>query len=197
MRSVLLFLILTVFIQAEDRYCIEVLSVKDKASISQELMGKVTKMRMPHSVKYIDGHYKVFLGKFETREAAKPVLDEVRKNISEEAIVTLYQEKKRASQLDPNAAMQQAILMAQAKALAKTNESEEHNATIDKPLEASTTKDTTAAEETKPVKIVVIKQKAEKKEDSFCKPSKKILREAEISEALEFYKNSSFYSFKE
>jgi hypothetical protein len=96
--------------------------------------------------------------------------------------------------------MQQAMLMAQAKALGKTKESEEQNTTAAKPIETPEVKEETAiAEKTerkkKPVKTVMTKQPKESEEQQFCKSSKKILREAEISEALEFYKNSSFYSF--
>ena len=200
MRILFLSLLLALFLQAEERYCIEVLSTKEKATITPELMEKVTKMRMPHSVKFIDGQYKVFLGKFDTREAAKPVLDEVRKSISEDAVISIYQEKRRASQLDPKAAMQQAMLMAQAKALSKTQESEEHNTSEHKTIEIAELQDENASvrdvkAEKKPVKIVITRKPKEKKEESFCKSSKKALREAEISEALEFYKNSSFYSF--
>jgi len=195
MRSVLWFLILTLSLQAQERYCIEVLSTKDKASITRELMDKVVKMSLPHSVKYLDGEYKVFLGNFETREAAEPVLEKVRKDISEEAIVSIYQEKKRASELNPKATMQQAMLMAQAKALGKTKESEEQNATAAKPIEAPEIKKVSGAAEKKPVKTVMTKQPKESEGEQFCKSSKKILRESEISEALEFYMNSSFYSF--
>jgi hypothetical protein len=34
-------------------------------------------------------------------------------------------------------------------------------------------------------------------QDVFCKPTKRALREAEISEALSFYKNSSYYRFNQ
>ncbi len=202
MRILLLSLLLAIFLQAEERYCIEVLSTEAKATITPELMEKVTKMRMPHSVRYMDGQYKLFLGNFETREAAKPVLDEVRKNISEDAVITIYQEKKRSSQLDPKVAMQHAMLMAQAKALSKTKQSEENNISDNETMEIPEVQEEKAAvEESKtqksPEKIVIIKKPKEKTEERFCKSSKKALREAEISEALRFYKNSSFYSFKD
>ncbi len=202
MRILLLSLLLAIFLQAEERYCIEVLSTEEKATITPELMEKVTEMRMPHSVRYMDGQYKLFLGNFETREEAKSVLEEVRKNIREEAVITIYQEKKRSSKLDPNVAMQQAMLMAKAKALSETKQSEENNSSDNVAIEIpEVQEEKVAVEENKmqksPAKIVIIKKTEEKKEDRFCKSSKKALREAEISEALKFYRNSSFYSFKD
>jgi hypothetical protein len=52
-------------------------------------------------------------------------------------------------------------------------------------------------------KKVVVKKKdlkaepSESREEVFCTSSKRALREAQIARALNFYKNSSFYRFKD
>ncbi len=199
MRSILFLMIVTLFLHvlhAKEQYCIEVLSTKDKTSITREIMDKVIQMKHSHSVRYMDGEYKLILGNFETSKAAEAVLDEVRTNINKEAVVTLYQEKKRASQLDSKAKMQQAMLMAQAKALTKTKVNEEHNITIEEVSQIFENCEENVTEK-ESVKNVTLTEPRSVEIESFCKSSKKALREAEISEALEFYKNSSFYSFNE
>ena len=55
---------------------------------------------------------------------------------------------------------------------------------------AKNTKDTTE------IKPEDDKKEDIKTEEIFCKSSKKALRESEISDALAFYRNSSYYSFK-
>ena len=208
MRNLLLFLALTLFLNAEERYCIEVLSTVDKETISKDFMLKVNETTLPHSVKYIDGKYKVLMGDFKTREEAESAIFEVHEKVSKEAIVSVYQEPKKPLELNPNAKMQQAMLMAQAKMITKPVKQKEKvpqdaNLTV-KPV------DVTGPQENEKIAIKdeqvekIADKKVEKQEvktkeipkEQFCKPTKKALREEEIAEALTFYKNSSFYKFK-
>lgn len=209
MRNLLLFLTLTLFVYAGERYCIEVLSTEDKKAITKEFMDKVGTMSLPHSLKYTKGEYKVFIGDFKTREEAETVLPEVREKINKDALVSAIKEGKKPLELNADAKMQHAILMAQAKMIIKPPVKEKEGSakeesTAVKPVETSGPEGNSEAvtkesqTEKNPVK------KAEKQEDKtkeasqeqFCKPTKKALREEEIAEALSFYKNSSFYKFK-
>ena len=209
MRNLLLFLTLSLFVYAEDRYCIEVLSTEDKKAVTKEFMDKVGTMSLPHSLKYSEGKYKVFMGDFKTREAAETVLPEVREKINKDAFVSVAKEEKKPLELNANAKMQHAMLLAQAKMITKPPVTHEETPVKEesiamKSVEVSgtqeiledTTKDSQAEK--------APENKAEKQEDKtketpqeeFCKPTKKALREEEIAEALTFYKNSSFYKFK-
>ena len=206
MRNLLLFLTLALFLNAQDRYCIEVLSTEDKKAVSKEFMDKVSAMSLPHSLKYIKGTYKVFMGDFNTREEAETVLVEVHEKINKDAVVSVVKELE----LNANAKMQQAMLMAQAKMITKppVAEKEKPSETESipvKPVEISGPQEndemTASDKQTeKSVEKKIEKQEVETKkvsEEQFCKPTKKALREAEITEALTFYKNSSFYKFKD
>lgn len=209
MRNVLLFLILTLFVYAEERYCIEVLSIEDKKAITKEFMEKVDAMSFPHSLKYVKGEYKVFMGDFRTREEAEAILPEIREKINKDALVSIAKEERKPLELNAHAKMQHAMLMAQAKMITKPPVEEKETPVKEesiavKPVDISGPEGDSGAVSKKSETDKAIEKKAEKQEDKvkkapkeqFCKPTKKALREEEIAEALSFYKNSSFYKFK-
>ncbi len=208
MRNIVLFLSLTLFVYAQDRFCIEVLSTEDKKTITKEFMEKVSAMSLPHSLKYMKGTYKVFMGDFKTREEAESVLQEVHDKISKDAIISVVKELKKPLQLNANAKMQQAMLMAQAKMITKSpievkEKSDQQESSAEASVEISGPQDRAEARLNEGKEIKASQIKAQKQEDrsdktlqeQFCKPTKKALREKEIAEALMFYKNSSFYKF--
>ena len=105
--------------------------------------------------------------------------------------------------------MQQMMVLAQAKLLQASNQ-ETSVPQADKPVKAKEEKVDSVdisgpKDKTETKTIVAIKGEAKTKElfskettqSLFCKPTKKALREAEISQALSFYKNSSYYGFNE
>ncbi len=205
MRTLFLFFILTLFLHAQERYCIEVLSTEDKSAITKELMSKVGAMAIPHSLKYVNGKYKLLMGDFKTRQEAEVLLPEVQEKISKSAFVFVLKDKEKSLGLNAHAKMQQAILMAQANMITKTVAEQEALQNLDitpiKPVETTTSKENTVIKDVKAQasdkKSEKLGQKAqESSQELFCKPTKKALREAEITEALSFYKNSSFYTFK-
>ena len=207
MRNILLFLSLTFFAYAQERFCIEVLKTQQKKAITKEFMQKVESMSMPHSLKYSKGTYRVLLGDFKTRNEAESILDEVKEKINKEAVVSVCEQKRKPIMLNPKAKMQQAMLMAQAKMIKPEEKeaSQENNVSMmSVDIEAPQGEDVLVKKEEQPAESTVSKQVEEPKtvvkenrdEKLVCKPTKKALREAEIEEALSFYKNSSFYSFK-
>jgi len=170
-------------------------------------MLNVTQMSMPYSQKHIEGKHKVFMGDFQTRKEAESALPEVREKVNKDAFISVIEDEKKPIVLDPKAKMQQAILMAQAKAITKAKVDEtkpeeeisvDTNTTVEPP---KVTQEKEAVQKTESVKkkekTVVAMKEDVKAEEIFCKPTKKALREVEIAEALEFYRNSSFYSFKD
>jgi hypothetical protein len=201
---------LTLFVHAEERYCIEVLSTKDKKAIDKEFMDKVGTIQIPHFLKYRKGEYKVFLGDFKTREDAEAILPEVREKINKDAFVSVAKEEKKTLELNANAKMQQAMLMAQAKMITKPPLTQTEEMTAEKEDAVVKPVDISGPQENIEVTVKegqtekALEKKVKKQEEKtkkaphkrFCKPTKKALREEEIAEALTFYRNSSFYTFK-
>lgn len=209
MRFFLWFIMLAVLSNADVKYAVQVLSMKDKDALTAEFMAKLSQFEMPHEVKHIDGDYKVLMGDFQTEKEAASHLLEIREKVSPDAFVTAVEIK---TELKAEAKMQQMMVLAQAKLLQASKQKEPANRP-DQALEIEDEKcntvdvsgpqDKLAIRNTQTKKVVVIKE--EKKEEEtfseetsqnlFCKPTKKALREAEISEALSFYTNSSYYTF--
>jgi hypothetical protein len=209
MRFFLYFTMLAVLLNADVAYVVQVLSVKDKNALTPEFMAKLKQVEIPHKVKYIDGEYKVFMGNFQTEKEAAFCLAEIQEKVSDDAFVTTVEMKTR---LKAEAKMQQMMVLAQAKLLQASKE-EAPIKTLDKPLKTEDGHADTIDVQGPQDKMVIRKVQAktavpmkdegvpeemfseETSQSLFCKPTKKALREAEISEALSFYKNSSYYTF--
>ena len=211
MRIFLWLMLLIPLLNADVKCTIQVLSVKEKASITPEFMAKVSAMQMEKTIKYIDGKYKVFIGDFKTKDEASSHLSAVREKVSQDAFVAMITQK---TPLKADAKMQQMIVLAQAKLL-QASKQETSVPQADKPVKTKEEKVNTVdilgpkdkivinKKETKTV--VAMKDEAKSEEifseetsqDLFCKPTKRALREAEISQALSFYRNSSYYGFNE
>jgi hypothetical protein len=195
-------MLLIPMLNADMKCAIQVLSVKEKRSITPEFMGKVSAMRMGQTVKYIDGEYKVLVGDFQNKEEASSHLPEVREKVSRDAFVIMVTREPR---LKAEAKMQQMMVLAQAKLL-QASKTETSVREPEKPVETKEEKvdivDVPGPKEkviikTKETKTVVAMKDETKTEEIFCKPTKRALREAEISQALSFYRNSSYYGFNE
>lgn len=209
MRIFLWFFMLTVLANADAKYVVQVLSVKDKKAISPEFMAKLGQVEMPHKVKYIDGEYKVFIGDFQNEKEAASRLPEIQEKVSRDAFVTTEEIKRP---LQAQAKMQQMMVLAQAKLLQASKQNEPVN-TPEKPankeekqadiVDVSGPQDSGVIKKKGTVRVVSMTDEGkleeifseETSQSLFCKPTKKALREAEISEALSFYKNSSYYTF--
>lgn len=88
MRNFLLFFILATTLVANDKYAIQVLSVKNKASISEDFMRKVNKVSMPsRGMKGESGYYKVFYGGIKTYKSAALILPYIQANVSRDAFI--------------------------------------------------------------------------------------------------------------
>ncbi len=202
MRIFLCLLLFIPLLNADMKCAIQVLNVKEKRSITPEFMAKVRAMQMKHTVKYIDGTYKVFLGDFQSKAEASSHLSQVRQKVSQDAFVTEVTQK---TQLQADAKMQQMMVLAQAQLLQASKQGTPAGE-ADKPVEMKEEKVETV-DISGPKEKVVIKKKETKTviamkddaktEEIFCKPTKRALREAEISQALSFYKNSSYYRFNQ
>lgn len=201
MRNILLALMLAAVMSADEvKYAIQVLNIQDKEAVTEAFEKKARAVPMRYTQKHKSGRYKVFLGEFETHEEAVANLTFVRERVSEDAFV-VRMEDEFAFALDPQQQMQQAIVMAQAKSLQKIEKETET------PLIAKEAEDAIPVAVPEPEKkIVIVKQekqsapavkKEAKSEEIYCKPSKKALRESEISDAIAFYTNSSYYKFTE
>jgi hypothetical protein len=195
-------MLLIPMLNADMKCAIQVLSVKEKRSITPEFMGKVSAMRMGQTVKYIDGEYKVLVGDFKNKEEASSHLPEVREKVSKDAFVIMVTREPR---LKAEAKMQQMMVLAQAKLL-QASKTETSVREPEQPVETKEEKvdivDVPGPKEkviikTKETKTVVAMKDETKTEEIFCKPTKRALREAEISQALSFYRNSSYYGFNE
>ena len=202
MRFFLCLMLFIPLLNADMKCAIQVLSVKEKRSITPEFMGKVSAMRMGQTVKYIDGEYKVLVGDFQNKEEASSHLPEVREKVSKDAFVIMVTREPR---LKAEAKMQQMMVLAQAKLL-QASKTETSVREPEKPVETKEEKvdivDVPGPKEkviikTKETKTVVAMKDETKMEEIFCKPTKRALREAEISQALSFYRNSSYYGFNE
>jgi len=111
MRKFLLFLILAMTVIGNDNYAIQVLSVKDKTSITPEFMQKVNEVSMPsQGLQCKNGSYKIYYGGIKTHKAATMILPYIREKISKDAYV--LKEKDVASSADTPSAIKKQIFAA-------------------------------------------------------------------------------------
>lgn len=104
MRIFSLFLILAATLVANDKYAIQVLSVKNKASISEDFMAKVNKISMPsRGMQGENGYYKVFYGGIKTYQSAALILPYIRANVSEDAFILKEKEVAFSAYKEPSA----------------------------------------------------------------------------------------------
>lgn len=196
MRVLLIICIFSVLSYAQERFCIEALSVDKTADISKDFIRKLSSMSLPYEYKEIEGKYKVFIGDFSTRQEAEQVLPKIHDKLNKDAFIKAFHLEDKTEPLSSQAKMQQAALMAKAKMITKLADKKEETPSIEK--QKIVLIDIAGPQEKKPVKVkpkLVKKQKVKVSQNVVCKPNKKALRETEISAALEFYKNSSFYKF--
>jgi len=191
----LLFLFTSVLSAAEAGYCIQVLSVKEQASITDAFMDKIKAIPIVYTQKKENEHYTICVGGYKTYVEASSELATIREQIHPDAFIVRVEDE---TVLQPQQKMQQAMLMAQARTLLKMKKEE---------VEVSETE----LETVEPIKVAELQEKIViekietktvaamgedvKTEKIYCKPSKKMLRESEISDALAFYRQSSFYTF--
>ena len=170
MRKILLLflVVMTAALPAQEKYVIQVISTEKKASITPGFIAKIEKLSAPYVHKKIGGMYKVFVGDFHNYETARAYLPEVRSKVSRGAFVA-----KEGEFLAKKPEHKQVAVKEETKAL--------------QPL----------LQEELPEEVALAKEeKGAIAQEVFCRPTKKALREADISAALSFYKNSSFYTFK-
>ena len=154
MRIFLLFFLILSFAKAQDDYNIQVLSVKNKSSITDEFIAKIKKSKMTYKTVEVDGWRKVKVGSFKDYKGAKKRLKLTKKCIAKDAFVS-------------------------------------RNQTIIAKIEAIEIKEPGPQKE--------LKNKSIKKPT--CRYHHKYIldknakRKLEISQALSFYKNSSYYGF--
>lgn len=168
MRKFLLLVMMTAALSAQERYTIQVISAEDEASITKAFIAKIKQLSAPYVQKRIEGKYKIFVGNFHNYETSRAYLYEVRSKVSQGAFVV-----KEKELLAKKPEREQIAVSAEAKILQPPSEEE-------LPEKAAEAKEEKGAIE----------------QEAFCQPTKKALREAEISAALSFYKSSSFYTFK-
>lgn len=196
MRFLLIIFFFGVFAYAQERFCIEAISVDKKTDIGKDFIRKLSEISWPYKYKEIEGKHKVFVGDFTTRQEAEQVLPKIQEKLNQDAFVTVVDFEDEIAPLSSQSKMQQAALMAKAKMIAKPEVKKEEIAPVEKQevalIDIVGPQDKQAIKmETKKVK----KQKVKAIKNLVCKPTKKALRETEIADALEFYKNSSFYTF--
>jgi len=181
MRSFLWMIMLTSLLSAEsEKYAIQVISAQYQGSITEALLKKVQAMSMPYIQKRINKQHKVFLGDFPTYSQAASNLERVRDKVERTAFVRRmnHEMKTRMKEKTHNN-----------KPLTQTRTSKEM---IEKGPELVSKR----MESIEPVKVPQNQMSSKSSpESSVCKASKKVLRESEISDALAFYRESSFYQF--
>lgn len=168
MRKLLLLAMVTAALSAQEKYAIQVISAEKEASITPGFIAKIEQLSAPYVHKKIEGRYKVFVGEFHNYKTARAYLPEVCSKVSRGAFVV-----KEGELLAKNPEVQKLVVKAEAKMLHPFSKEE-------LPEKAAESKE----------------EKGAIAQEVFCQPTKKALREAEITAALSFYKSSSFYTFK-
>ena len=197
-RMMMLAMLMAGTLLAQPRYTIQVLSVQERTSITPNFVQKMKTLDLPYTTYEKEGKHVVCIGDFSSEKMADDALLKVKETLGEGAFVTtLDQPMPDRTALTPDAQMQQAIVMAKARTLQKIEEepAEESNMPALEPVEAKQSPQRT---EDKPVATHEQSDNAEKTEakEEYCKPTKKALRESEIADAISFYRNSRYYSFK-
>ena len=167
---------------AQERFSIEVICVKDKSSISDAFMQKVNETDLPFTTHHVQDKYHVIVGDFVSIEEAKATLPKIQEQVSKDAFVTTGMSEVV---LDPQKKMIQTMVLAQARALKASKE---------EPVQTQEIEGLTQ-ENPKQKKSMKKVEKEKVSEEVICTTTKKALRKEEISRALSFYKNSSYYSF--
>lgn len=206
MQILFLWMLLAATLLAQDKYSIQVLSVENKVSITQDFMQTVKQTGMAYTQTMSDGKYRVYLGAFSSKEDARKALKGIQREVSKDAFVCKV-EGPVPVLMEPKEKMQHAMLMAKARSLkiVKKDESEleikELNSMEPIEIEGPAQKTNITKADSKrvmPMEKEVKREKISSKGTSkklFCKSTKSSLREHEISTALSFYKNSSYYTF--
>ncbi len=184
---------------AQDKLSIQVLSTEDNSSITAEFLQKIEKMQLPYQIRQGEGRYRVLVGEFDDYDTAVQCLEDVKQKVTSKAFVVTMPEKKEVN--IPEQQMQKVMVMAKARTLEKMQEQEVSEEQME-PMEPvqvarneSPSPEQNMISKHEPKKVVGMQEDV-KTEEIFCKSSKKALRESEISEALSYYKNSSFYQFR-
>ena len=197
MRLLLIIYIFSALSYAQERLCIEVLSVDKKTDISKDFIRKLSKISLAYEYKEVAGRHKIFVGDFATRKDAELVLPKIQAELNKDAFVTVVNFEDKTEVLSSQAKMQHAALMAKAQMIIKPiDKKEKEKPAIEK--QKVVLIDIVGPQEKKVIKTkpkIVKKQKVKVVKNLVCKSTKKALRETEISDALEFYKSSSFYTF--
>jgi len=179
---IFLLMIMSLSLMAEVSFSIEVLSVKDKGEISDAFMEKVNAMDLPFTTHHSKGNYRVLVGDFKSVKEAEKILADVQVKVNEKAFITTGMD---IVEVDPQQKMVQAMIMAQARALRAPKE--EVKRKISQGIEIKAPEGERLMKKRKKMEVL--------KKEIFCTSSKKALREAQIAQALTFYRNSSYYSF--
>jgi hypothetical protein len=204
MRFLLGWLLVSVMVLAQERFTLQVISVEQKRSITPAFMKKVKALNLPYEGQQREKSYVLCVGDFSTELEANDALIKVRQELTSDAFIVRFNgmQTKKAP-LSPDAQMQQAMLMAKARTLQKVDKEK-----VDAKAMESVEPVKVKQEEPLPPKekVVITKQESKtvvgmqedvKTEEIYCKPTKKALRESEISDAIAFYQNSKYYSFNE
>ncbi|PHR56550.1 MAG: hypothetical protein COA44_08045 [Arcobacter sp.] len=195
MKYFLIIITFALSIFASNEYAIEVISVEQNTSITDEFMQKITETGLSYVEDEIEGEKRVYLGKFKTQEEAALALVDVREKVSIDAFVC---EIEGAVVTEPKLKMQQAMLMAQARTLKKMKENEskpeEKELKTIEPIKVELT-ETKIVIKRKDTKTIVAMKDDTKTEEIYCKDTKQALRETEIASAIAFYEKSSYYTF--
>ena len=187
MRIFSLFFIMCLSVMALESYSIEVLCVKDKSEISDAFMDKVNATELSFTTHHAKGKYRVLVGDFRSIKAAENELSKVKEIVSQTAFITTGMD---VVEINPKEKMIQAMVMAQARALKSPKK--ESGKEIPKSVET----EDVIVNKTKTLKRVNKEEKVKKeKVEVICASSKQALREVQIANALNFYKNSSYYRF--
>jgi len=207
MQVLLLLMFLTVTLFAQEKYSIQVLSVENNASITQDFMQKVKQTGMPYTIQTMkNAKQRICLGEFTKRKEADKVLKEIQRQVSKDAFVCKAEGSAQIL-MEPKQKMQHAIVMAKARTL-KTVKKDESKIEVKalkniESIEVEGLIQKTNIPKVNPRRAVPLEKEVKTEEtvskkispSLFCKPTKRLLREQEISTALSFYKNSSYYTF--
>ncbi|MDF1879832.1 SPOR domain-containing protein [Sulfurimonas sp. MAG313] len=159
MKFSIIILILCMSVFADTRYAIQVISVKNSHSITQELIQKIKDTKISYTQDKSGGLYHIYMGSFSTWKDALSSLSMIRRKVSSDAFIC-----KRTKGLRDIS--KHKMKKAKTRTLAKVN-----------------------------IKDIPIEKTIHIEDTSDCIQTHEELRESAISEALSFYKNSSYYTF--
>jgi hypothetical protein len=163
-------------------------------------MQKVKQTGMPYTQRTSEGKHRVYLGEFISRKEAYKVLADIQREVSTDAFVCKTEALEEPSMASKQK-MQHAIVMAKARSIKedkpkmKAIEPEEIKAPSQKIVmrKIDSRSGNTMHKEVKGKNS----HSKETSKNMVCKPTKSLLREYEISQALDFYRGSSYYHFND